>query len=97
MIPVALAEWRTNLEKVLRQYGRKVLKVDLYYIVFVYFLARYIKSLLILYDWYSIYMFTGRENEPLDVELLPELMLTIAKCDRVLTKPFGNSLLFVGR
>lgn len=40
---------------------------------------------------------SGRENEPLDVEMLPELLQTIARADRVLSNPGGRSLLLIGR
>ena len=41
--------------------------------------------------------FIGRENEPLDVEMLLELMHTVVRADRVLSDPSGRSLLLIGR
>ena len=43
------------------------------------------------------YFTTGRENEPLDIELLPELLQTVARADRVLSNRVGRSLLLIGR
>ena len=39
----------------------------------------------------------GRENEPLDVEMLLELLQAVVRADRVLSDPFGRSLLLIGR
>lgn len=46
---------------------------------------------------YLIGHMSGRENEPLDVEMLPELLQTVARADRVLSSPAGRSLLLIGR
>ncbi|KAI9564905.1 hypothetical protein GHT06_008646 [Daphnia sinensis] len=39
----------------------------------------------------------GRENEPLDIEMLPELQQTVVRADRVLSSADGRSLLLIGR
>jgi hypothetical protein len=39
----------------------------------------------------------GRENEPLDVEMLLELLQAVVRADRILSDPFGRSLLLIGR
>ena len=39
----------------------------------------------------------GRENEPLEVELLVELLETVARCDRILSNPGDSSLVLIGR
>lgn len=39
----------------------------------------------------------GRENEPLNIEMLPELQQTVVRADRILTNPDGRSLLLIGR
>lgn len=39
----------------------------------------------------------GRENEPLDIELLEELLQSVARCDRILSHPYSRSLVLIGR
>lgn len=39
----------------------------------------------------------GRENEPLDIEMLSELQQTVVRADRVLSNPDDRSLLLIGR
>jgi len=42
-------------------------------------------------------LFIGRENEPLEVALLIELVQTVAHCDRILSNRSCRSLVMAGR